>query len=406
MRFAFLLLVLSPLLATAGNAPAGAPCTNPNQCLSHTCSQKRCAPSTDYPAGIGGFCSTNGTCKSKNCVRSKCEPPKEEKTKTSSTKGGGSTRAAPDDEEEEEAEAPKAKEPEPLPQPTPCSEDLLATVYKSMNGSRAAQFHAHDECTHNTPEVLEQAKKLFLDGYGYNFAHTVSAVKEGTPEQLACAKKNYDKAKKGRFDIPNLCLQPSAVIACADDLSPSVFKDKDDAKDECKKRSPAVIAEAKKMYLEKYGDSFRNIADILEKARPDQVECLKRDYEFRTEGRAKYQGFAMQGVCERPPEVITCYFELFDNEMKEQRYDYRARDSAEAICRRTDEKDVESLALAKLLRKVGFTVEFTRLVNDMTSLAPQHRACLKKQALAGKLPEKGQDKERFDLPKACPRSMK
>lgn len=396
MRFLFLLVLLSPLLAIAGNAPAGAPCSNPNQCLSHTCSQKRCAPSTDYPAGIGGFCSTNGTCKSKNCVRSKCEAPKEEK-KTSSTKGGGSTRSAPDDDEDEE-EAPKAKEPEPLPEPTPCSEDLLATIYKG-DKSRTHQFYARDNCKY-PPEVLAKAKKLFLDGYGYNFAITLSTVHNATPEQLDCAIKHYDLAKKGSFDVPRLCMGKKELIACADELAPLFIKfeemkpemAKDQAEIACEKREPAVIARAKPLLIEKYGH-FDHICDTIEKATPEQVECVKREYVITTNNRTKYDSFTLRGVCETDPATWSCYFDLLEGVLKEKSTDDRFRSSIASACKGATPED---LALAKQIFSEGlWTGYFPSLLDGIHDLKPEKRACLKKNYKS--MPYK----DSFYLPKVC-----
>lgn len=395
MRFVFLLVLLSPLLATAGNAPAGAPCSNPNQCLSHTCSQKRCAPSTDYPAGLGGFCSTNGTCKSKNCVRSKCEAPKEEKKTSSSSTGGGSPSTPRDDDEEEETEAPKAKEPEPLPEPTPCSEDLIATVYKGDN-SRTHQFYARDNCKY-PPEELEKAKKLFLDGYGYNFAITLSTVHNATPEQLACAIKHYDKRKNGRFDVPHLCLQKNALIACTEELTP-LLKDEMQAQIACERRSPEVISKTKPIFLEKkYGDSFDNIADTVEKTTPEQLECVKRDFAYRSNGFTKYVPFTQLGVCLHDPPAIDCYFDLLGGIVNDTSSDERFRSSLDSECTHSG---AEAFALAKQMgRGTRTSWEYLRLVSDIDDMKPEQQACVAKLKLS-KLPEK--DRNIDYLRKTCP----
>lgn len=71
-----------------------------------------------------------------------------------------------------------------------------------------------------------------------------------------------------------------------------------------------MIATAKAMFLEGYGDSFPNIAEIIETATPEQLACSKRDYEYQSSGRTKYSGFALQGACKRDPALMDCYFEL------------------------------------------------------------------------------------------------
>lgn len=394
MRFFFLVVLLAPLFAFAGSSPAGAACNNPNQCVSKICSSKRCAPSTDHPGGVGAVCTVNGHCKSRNCKGGSCAAPKEEK-KTSSTTGGGSRSTSSDDDEEEEAETPKAKEPEPLPEPTPCSEDLLATIYKG-DKSRTHQFYARDNCKYPPAEV-EKAKKLFLDGYGYNFAITLSTVHNATPEQLACAIKHYDKAKNGRFDVPHLCLQKADLLKCTEDLTP-ILKDEMQAQIACERRSPDTIAKTKPILLEKkYGDSFDNIADTVEKTTPEQLECVKRDFAYRSNGFTKYVPFTQLGVCLREPPVIECYLELLGGIVNDTSSDERFRSSLDSECAHSSP---EAFELARELgRGTRTSWEYLRLVSDINDLKPEQRACVKKLKLS-KLPEK--DRNIDSLRKSCP----
>jgi hypothetical protein len=392
MRFLLLLVLLAPLLAKAGDLPAGAGCSNPNQCLSKMCSQHRCAPSGDHPSGLGGVCTSNGHCKSHYCQQGRCAA-KVEKAKGSSPSGGG--KRAPAEEEDDEAEV-KAPTPEPLPEPTPCSEDLIATIYKGNAASRASQFAARDNCRHK-PETLALAKKLFLDGYGYNFSVTLRTVHEATPEQLACAQKHYDKQKNGTFEVPGLCLKPGALIACTDELTSLFLADmkpdmaRSQAQIECERRAPAVVATAKPLFVAKYGD-FGQICTTVEKATPEQLECVKRDYEILSVGRTKYESFTLKGVCLRDAKTWGCYFDLFEGVLKEKSSDDRFRVSIEETCARTDPEDI---ALAKQILATGYTGWFPRLADDIHDLKPEKRACLKKHLA------QMTSKDGLRLPKEC-----
>lgn len=216
MRIVVLLSLMLSSLVHAGK-PTGAYCEKSNECTSKRCFEKYCRPDSNHPGGLGAICEADSHCVSKHCAVRKCGPAKEVKAPKSSPKtGGGGSREV---EEEEVEEKPAAPVEQPLPAPTPCSEELMATVYKAKAGQRTYLFYAHDACARNAPEVIARAKELFLAGYGRNFGVTCRTVKEATPEQLACAKKSYDKDRDPKsprdFDVPSLCLQPKELIACA-----------------------------------------------------------------------------------------------------------------------------------------------------------------------------------------------
>ncbi len=394
MRTAVPLLLLSSLVHASG-APTGASCVKSNECASKRCFEKYCRPDSDHPGGLGAICEANSHCVSKYCQGRKCGPPKESKvTPTSKPRGG---REIVDTEEEK----PSAPVEEPLPAATPCSEDLMATVYKEKAGVRASLFYARADCRY-PPETIARAKELFAAGYGRNFSGTLRTVKEATPDQLACAKKAYDKKRDlkspDHFNVPSLCLQPQEIIACAQDLAAAVFKgDESDGKRECERHAPAVISTAKAMFIEGYGDSFSNIAEIFETATPEQFACARRDYDFVTAGRTKYAGFSLRGPCVKEAAVMDCYFELMSTETKERQYDNRNRGDIVDLCASATPEDI---ALDKAVRALGFTQGIFYIGDSVRGAKPGQRECLKRLK-----PSKVTDEEKTDanfrMPKAC-----
>jgi hypothetical protein len=397
MRIAVLPSLLLSSLVFAGNSPTGAPCEKSNECVSIRCFSHVCRPDSRHPGGLGALCEGDQHCLSKRCLGSKCGPPKEVKASSAPKRSGGHREVPAEETVEEPSEPAEA----PLPAPTPCSEDLMATVYKEKAGVRAYLFYAEDDCTHFTPEVLERAKALFTAGYGRNFGVTLRTTKEATAEQLACAKKAYDKGRDPKsprdFVVPSLCLQPQDVIACVNDLASTVFKgDESQAKLECTRRAPAVIATARAMFLEGYG-SFSIICDVLEKATPEQLACAKRDYEFVTAGRTKFAYFSLRGPCVRAPALMDCYFELMSAEPKERQYDDRNRGNVEDACISASAEDV---ALAKAVRALGFKQGIAWIAGTVKTAKPEQRACLK-QLKPAKVTDGEKTDARFRMPKAC-----
>ena len=280
----------------------------------------------------------------------------------------------------------------------------MATIYKEKAGSRAALFHAHEACKYYAPEVIAVAKGLFAEGYGGNFGITLRTAKEATEAQLACAKKSYQKTSdpKSRpdFRVPSLCLQKQELIACTQDLASTVFKgDESDAKTECARRAPSVITAAKALFLGgQYGDSFRNICDVIETATPEQLECTRRDYEFITEGRTKYGGgFVLRGPCKGDPARIDCYFALMGVETKALQYNDRNRASIEDIC---GNATPESIALTRAMRGLGFNQWISSMLDVIRNAKPAQRECLKHLKAANVTDAEKADSS-FRLPKAC-----
>jgi hypothetical protein len=397
MRITLLPLLFSSL-AFAGSSPTGTPCEKSNECVSLRCFAHVCRPDNAHPGGLGALCEGDGQCVSKNCLGSKCGPPKEKASSSGSTRRGGSRDSARAKDPEQPSEPVEA----PLPEPTPCSEDLLATVYKDKAGERAYRFYAADECLNFRPEVIAAAKELFSAGYGRNFGVTLRTVKEATAEQLTCAKQAYDKHRDRKspsdFGVPLLCLQPQEVIACVHDLEATVFKgDESQAKLECDRRAPATIATAKELFAKGYGPSFANLCEVLEKATPEQLECTKRDYEFLTAGRTKFAYFSLRGPCLRRSEVMACYFELMGLETPERQYDDRNRTNLENECANLTAEDI---ALSKFLRGLGYTQGIESIADTVRTAKPARRACVKGLTPA-KVTAAEKADARFRMPEAC-----
>jgi len=398
MQIVLLSLLLSSLIQ-ADRLPTGARCEKSNQCVSRTCGGNHvCRPDSAHPGGLGALCEGDQHCLSKNCQGVSCGPPKGVKTGSGSSgskRGGGGKAEAPEEKSSTPVE-------EPLPTPTPCSEDLMATVYKEKAGERAYLFYADDNCTRFAPEIIARGKEVFAAGYGRNFGVTLTTLKEATAEQLACAKKAYDKARDPKypadFQVPSLCLQPQEVIACAQDLATAVFKgDESQGKMECTRRAPAVIATAKAMFAAGYGTSFANLCDVIEKATPEQLACSKRDYELITAGRTKYSGFSLGGVCTRAQAVMDCYFALMSTETKERQYDDRNRSNIEDQCVSMSREDV---TLARSMRALGFTQGIYSIASGVQGVKPVKRACLQKLKPA-QVTDAEKTDSRFRLPNAC-----
>jgi hypothetical protein len=401
MRMLLSLLLLSSL-AHAGSKPTGASCDKSNECVSKRCFERVCRPDSAHPGGLGALCEGDTHCVSKHCAGHKCAAPQESRGSGGSKGKGGAREQVAEDSAAEPVSAPVSAPAEaPLPEPTPCSEDLMKTIYKDKAKVRAYLFYAADHCRF-PPESIARARELFAAGYGRNFGATLNTAHRATPEQLACAKKEYDKKRDDKsprdFHVPSLCLQPRELIACAQDLAAAVFKgDVGDGKLECERRSPAVIATAKEMFLAGFGDSFSNICDILESATPEQIDCSKRDYEFKTAGRTKEAGYNLSGACSRDPAVMHCYFELLGAEPPERQYEDRVRSNIEGVCLSAT---VEQVALARSLRALGYTQGMFWITRAIQQAGPEQRACLE-HLKASAVTQAEKTDSSFRMPRAC-----
>lgn len=397
MRIAVLSSLLLATFAHAGRAPTGAPCEKSNECVSKSCGGSHvCRPDSAHPGGLGALCEGDSHCVSERCLGRFCGPPKE--TRASPSPGGQRGNRTQDERSPPTRAAPVE---EPLPEPTPCSEDLMATVYQEKAGVDAYLRYADRDCANFTPEVIAKGKELFSAGYGRNFGVTLTTVKDATAEQLACAKKQYDKDRNPTsrmdFEVPSLCKLSKDLISCTDDLTAAVFKgDSSRAKMACKEHAPEVIAGARAMFVEGYGD-FGALADLIEKVTPEQLSCIKRDYEFITAGRTKYGGISLSGLCKRKPEAIACYFELMSIETKERQYDDFNRSHLEGECGSLTTDDI---ALTKAMRALGYTQSARSIASTLGGSKPERRACLKKLKPA-QVSEAEKTDPNFRTPKAC-----
>ncbi|MGV3624030.1 MAG: hypothetical protein ACO1OB_24645 [Archangium sp.] len=400
-RCALLLVVVSSF-AFAGNKVVGSGCESSNECKTIRCVAHRCAPTSNYPQQEGSICEINGHCLSHNCANKRCGP----KVKAASTTSTPSRKPAAkkavaqqQDEEEEVEEAP------PLPARTPCTDDLIASgVYADVKEPDTQLRYASSACHAGRPDELARAKELFLAGYGRNFGVTLRVMKASTAEQLACAKKEYDKRKDAKskrdLDVPLICRESSEVQRCTEDLQAKVFKDEksDRAKNVCKERSAEVIARALELFNDGYAPTnFEQLCAAVETVTEDQLECMRREYDLRTNNKANYESFLLYPVCERDVPTTDCYFEFLDAFYADEQYtDSRLRSTIESYCRDEPKPD---MALLKKIRDAGFTQAPYEWISPTRKLTPAQKSCVEKWL------KKAADKEKttrgFYPPKEC-----